>query len=316
MKHVGVIGALNIDLILRGEAPLKLEDINNWTGASDVYCLTAGSVGYFTQNLRKLNCDMHLVSTIADDSFGEIIKSTLTKAKINTNYLSIEPNTQSAIAIYMLLFGSPKRPLTFRLPTHHGFPPRLSADQKEFLLNTDLLHCGGFLHFPDLWNSDILKLFARAKELGIKTSLDPQFPLSNLAPPWSKVLKPLLNFVDVLFMDENEAIGISGTDTLDHALPLLRELDVPIIAVKLGEKGAVVLENHDIIEQPAVKPIKFVDSIGAGDSFDAGFLYGLLHDKNVKDSARLAAYMAAKSCEGVGGTIAFPSDEELPKNLL
>ena len=308
---VGIIGALNLDFIIRGEAPLEIEKLTTWGGISEVSCIVAGSVGYLSQNFKKLDCEVNLVSCITDDAFGTMIISSLNKIGISTDNLLIEPDKISAIGIYMLLFGSSKRPITYRLPTHHGWPPHISEQQKNALLSSDLLHCGGYLHFSDLWYDELPKLYREAKEAGKLTSLDPQFPLEDLSPPWSKVLEPMLQSTDVLFLDENEAKGVTGTESREDAISKLKGYKVPIIIVKMGEKGATLISQGQEIHQPAIPSFQFVDSIGAGDSFDTGFLYSYKKTEDLKKSLEFAAHVASKSCEGVGGTSRFPSYKDV-----
>jgi sugar/nucleoside kinase (ribokinase family) len=300
-----------VDLIIQGQAPVNFNDLKSWTGQSNINCLMAGAIGYFSQNLAKIGCNVHLTSCIADDSFGSMILSTLGKAGINPEYIQVEKGKEGAIAVFLLLFGSNKRPMTFKLPTHHGWPQHINEKTEEYLLDSDALHCGGYLHFEDLWNNDVPNLFAKAREKGLITSLDPQFPLKELNPPWSKVLNAILKNTDVLLLDENEALGVSGASSIEKSIPILRTLGPKIVVIKQGEKGAKILTDKLEFDQPAIKPNVLVDSIGAGDSFDAGFLYGLLHKLNLKKCAYLGAYAASKSCEGIGGTSTFPTEKEI-----
>jgi 2-dehydro-3-deoxygluconokinase len=308
---IGVLGALNIDFVIHGSAPTNPREVRNWVGPSQVSFLTAGSVGYFSQNFSKLGCEIHLVSTIADDTFGKSILSSLKKAGISTKHLTVEPGTESGIGIYMLLFGAKKRPMTYRLPTHHAWPSHLLSEQINYLLDTEMIHCGGYLHFSDLWNEDVPSLFASAKKRGSITSLDPQFPLIELEPPWAKVLKPIIANTDVLFVDKSEALGVSGATTLKEATEILGQIGADKVVIKLGDKGCLVLCDGMKLHQPAVKPTKFVDSIGAGDSFDVGFLYGMSKGYTPEKAAKIAVYSASRSIEGIGGTTAFPSMREL-----
>lgn len=308
---VGVIGPLNIDLILRGVAPLDIDELKKWSGPSDVHCLTAGAAGYVSQNLHKIGNEIHLVSCVGDDPFGEMILSSLEKVGIDTQYIQIEQGTQGAMAIFVLLFGDNKRPITYRLPTHHGWPPIIEKTTKKYLLNSDLLHSAGYLHFPDLWNDDFLNLFREAKKRGLKTSMDPQFPLISLEIPWINVLKPLIPYIDVIMVDENEVVNITGTKNIKKAANDLIESGFSIVAIKLGEKGALVKSKDETFEIPAIQPTKFVDSIGAGDSFDAGFLQGILEGKSIEKCAEMGVLSATKSIEGVGGYNTFPTREEI-----
>jgi sugar/nucleoside kinase (ribokinase family) len=309
--RVGILGALNIDIIIHGSAPQDLEKLASWVGPSEISCLTAGSVGYIAQNFGKLGCQVHLVSTVADDPFGKSILSSLKGVGISTEHVQIEPNTRSGIGVYMLLYGFPKRPMTYRLPTHHAWPPELTRSLATYLLDAELVHCGGYLHFQELWNKDLSELYAQAKRKGLVTSLDPQFPLVSIDSPWLKILRPILQHTDVLFLDENEALGVTGTKTSEQAEKALKEIGVDEIIVKLGEKGCTLFSRGSTFHQPAMKPAKFVDTVGAGDSFDVGYLYGRLEDLEPEESTRLAVLAAAKSIEGPGGTTAFPRIDEL-----
>lgn len=312
---IGVLGPLNIDLIIRGNAPTAIEEIRRWSDVSDVYCLAAGAAGYVSQDLRKLGNEVHLVSCLGDDPFGGVILTTLSRAGIDTRHITIEGDTEGAIAIFILLFGDNKRPFTCRLPTHHGWPPTLDDAARHYLLDGDLFHSAGYLHFPDLWAGDIIALYQEAKASGLRTSLDPQFPLQPLNPPWIRVLRPLVPHVDILMVDENEALSIAGEDTVEDAAHVLWSQGFHTVAIKRGERGVLVKDDEAMAEIPAVPPGQFVDSIGAGDAFDAAFLQGILEGRPTAEAAGMGVSAATMSIEGIGGTETFPRREELAVNL-
>ncbi len=308
---IGIIGPLNVDLIIRGNAPTDLSALNQWADLSDVTCLTAGAAGYISQNLKKLGNEIHLVSSIGDDPFGEMILSSLRKIGINPDNVLIEEGKQGAIAIFMLLFGSNKRPLTYRLPTHHGWPPKLTKEMKNYLLDSDLFHSAGYLHFPDLWNDDLLDIYKKAKSKGMHTSMDPQFPLTAREPPWIGIIKPMIPYIDILMVDENEAINLTGKENIKDAAEMLFNEGFRTIAIKLGAKGVLIKDEKHLEKIPAIPPKEFIDSIGAGDSFDAGFLQGLLEGRDIVNSAKMGVMAATMSIEGIGGTEAFPTRDKL-----
>ncbi len=304
---IGVIGPVNLDLIIKGNAPTNINELIEWADLSDVYCITAGAAGNVAQNLKKLGNEIHLVSCVADDNFGTIVLSSLKKSGIQTDFITVEEGKEGGIAIYILLFGDNKRPATYKMPTHHGWPHEISESMRNYLLDTDLLHSSGYLHFSDLWNDDFLNLFKEAKEKGIKTSMDPQFPLKPLDPPWIKVIKPLIPYIDILMVDESEAINITGLNEINEAADMLITEGFEIVAIKLGERGAIVLDK-DISEQiSAIQPKIIIDSIGAGDAFDAGFLQGLLEGKTLKNSGKMGIKAASMSLQGIDSTEKFPT---------
>jgi len=312
MKYkIGVIGPINLDLIIRGNAPKNINELKKWAGLSEVYCITAGAAGNIAQNLKKLGNEIHLVSCVADDNFGMIVMNSLQKIGLKTDFIKIEEGKEGGIAIYILLFGDNKRPATFKIPTHHGWPDELNDKINRYLLDADLLHSSGYLHFSDLWNDDFLNLFKDAKKLGILTSMDPQFPLEPIDPPWIKILDPLIPFIDILMVDENEAINITGLKEIKKAADMLINEGFEIVAIKLGEKG-VLVKDKDITELiPAIQPEFIIDSIGAGDAFDAGFLQGLLEGSDIITAGKMGIKAASLSLGGINSTDKFPTREFL-----
>jgi len=308
---IGVIGPVNLDLVIRGNAPTNINELKEWADLSEVHCITAGAAGNIAQNLKRLGNEIHLVSCVADDNFGTIVLTSLKKSGLETDFITVEEGKEGGIAIYILLFGDNKRPATFKIPTHHGWPPEFNDDMKNYLLDTDLLHSSGYLHFSDLWNDSFLNLFKEAKEKGIKTSMDTQFPLKPIDPPWIKVIKPLIPYIDILMVDESEAINITGLKEINEAADMLISEGFEIVAIKLGDKGVMVLDNHIMEQIPAIQPEVIIDSIGAGDAFDAGFLQGLLEGRNIKYAGKMGVKAASMSLEGIDSTEKFPTRDLL-----
>jgi sugar/nucleoside kinase (ribokinase family) len=300
---IGVVGPLNIDIIIKGNAPVNIEELNRWSGPSEIHILTAGAAGYIAQNLNLLGNEIHLVSSIGDDSFGKMILDILTKSGINTQYIVVEQGKECAIAIFILLFGNDKRPLTFRLPTNSGWPKKFNKRVEDHLLDTELLHSAGYFHFPDLWNENFVALLKKAKSYGLKVSMDPQFPLSSLEPPWINVLNPLIPYIDILMVDQKEALSITAKDSIEEAAKMLLDVGFKIIAIKLGDKGVLVKDASIMKHIPALPPKSFVDTIGAGDAFDAGFLHAILEGKDLVNSGKAGILTATNSIQKVGGII-------------
>ncbi len=304
---VAVIGALNLDLIIKGTAPKNLTELQEWSGPSDsVHMLTAGAVGYFLQVMVKMGWRCGILSHIADDPLSLIILDTLKTIGVDTGRLVRESDTQSAIAIFMLLFGSKKRPLTYRMPTHEGWSPAFTNLDIDYICQAKHLHCGGLLHFPNVWGQGNLMAFQRAKEQGLTTSLDPQFPLSPMDPPWVTPIRDFLTYTDLLFVDRTEALNLVGQDDVKSAAVRLLDMGPEIVAIKLGAEGCFVKSNREEWILPAVPVDPIEDSIGAGDCFDAGFLTGYLKGQSLEECTRFALGIAGESLKGTGGAETVP----------
>ena len=112
-------------------------------------------------------------------------------------------------------------------------------------------------------------------------------------------------------VDESEAINITGLNEINKAADMLISEGFEIVAIKLGDKGVMVLDNHLMEQIPAIQPEVIVDSIGAGDAFDAGFLQGLLEGRNIKYAGKMGVKAASMSLEGIGSTEKFPTRDLL-----
>ncbi len=317
MKKTDVValGTLNIDIIIIGEAPRNFKALNRWVAPSRVEITPAGSVGYTALDLARLGLRVSLLSHLGDDALGKFIKAGLESEGVDTRAVTVEKNTASGIGVYMLLFGNRKRPLTGRLATHGPWPKKLSGAQLEKLKSARLLHCGGYLHYPDRWGKPTEEIYRAAKKFGLLTSLDPQFPFGPAKKPWLRHFGNLLEYVDIIFTDETEAKEITGEKTLEKCAEKLLNQGPRLAIIKQGAQGALFsLDNH-VLFQPAFKVKNLTDSIGAGDAFDAGVIYGVLQGWPLKRTAAFASAVAAHTLKGMGGTQTAPTLRQALKLL-
>jgi len=118
-----------------------------------------------------------------------------------------------------------------------------------------------------------------------------------------------MKYIDIFFPNEIEAEAISGEAQTRDALITLSKNKF-IVAIKKGENGAETLEdNNKIFHQDCIK-MDVIDTVGAGDSFDAGFIYGYLNGWNLKKCLKLAVACGSLSTRMAGGTDGQPTIQE------
>jgi 2-dehydro-3-deoxygluconokinase len=312
---VSAIGPLNIDLLIRGEGPPNWEALPTWDGASEMEMTAAGSVGYTVQDMARLGLRVQVCSVLSDDPMGTFVQEALNEAGVDTGLVERHPGTLGGIGVYMLLFGSRKRPLTYRLPTHPLWQTEFSAEARARLLSARLLHTGGYLHHQGAWFGALTALYAEARRRGMITTIDPQFPLRPLEVPWAAQMTDILPLIDVLFCDEHEAAQYTGSSTIEAAAGWLLEAGVTCVVIKQGAEGSTVYRSGAQHRQPAYTFGELVDSIGAGDAFDAGFIYGLIQGWTVERCARFGSVTAGCTVTAPGGTAAMPSLESALERL-
>jgi sugar/nucleoside kinase (ribokinase family) len=312
MPHdVSAIGPLNIDLLITGDGPPNWEAIPTWDGPSHIEMAAAGSVGYTVQDLARLGLSVQVCSCLPDEPLGIFVQSALERTGVDVNLVRTMPGTLGGIGVYMLLFGSRKRPLTYRLPTHDFWPLYFSDEDKRALLDARLLHTGGYLHFQPGWHGEIVDLYRQARERGLVTSIDPQFPLFAMQPPWMSAMEDVLPSVNILFCDETEARSLTAENDLDNAARCLLAAGPETVVIKQGSAGATVYRQGWRHHQPAIVLGEVVDTIGAGDAYDAGFLYATLQGWPLERRALFASITAGFTVTGAGGSQTMPNVQQV-----
>ncbi len=296
-----VVGPVNMDLFIRGEAPLEREALNAWVGQPDVELLVAGSIGYTLQVFSRLDDIVEACTTIGSDAFGTHIRQELEAAGVDCHRMA-RASGETAIAIYMMLFGGFKRPLAARMPGFEPWPdppPILDEDGPP----PALAHSGGLLHFPGMWHRGLADVFGRARAAGAWTSIDPQFPLVDTPAPWLPHVADVIRNSDVILCDEHEARMLFDVESALDALAPAHAAGPRIIAIKRGADGALISDGRSVIDQPAVPvdPALVREAVGAGDAFDGGFLDALIRGHDAAAAARWGTAAASLSLSGRGG---------------
>ena len=314
---VVTLGPLNVDLLITGNAPTNLVDLTQWMGPSQVNLTVAGSNGYTTLALAKLGLKTGVVTILADDAFGDMIFQAVSRAGVEVSLVQRQAQSLSGIGLYLLLFGSKKRPLTYRLPTHFPWPQRLSQADRDYLISGRHIHCGGYLHFPEMWNDDLAEVLRLARERGLSTSLDPQSLLQPYDGSWLEPIREALRYTDLLLLDAHEARCMTQMDDLPAAAVALKECGPRLVAIKDGASGTLICAADRVFREPAidVPENEIVETVGAGDTFDAGLIAAYLTGWSIERCAKFAALAAASSMRGSGGVESLASWEELERAL-
>jgi sugar/nucleoside kinase (ribokinase family) len=271
----------------------------------------AGSVGYTVRDLARLNLSVRVVSCVPDDALGAFIVDTLRREGVDTSGVLRVPDTLAGIGVYVLLFGSRKRPLVYRMPTHLPWPERFDAADLDEILDARALMCGGYLHFQSMWHAQTVDLFREARGRGLLTILDPQFPLFSMQDPWIRGMEDLLPWIDLLLCDENEARRATASEALDEAARILLEHGPHTVVIKQGSEGSTLYRSGWQRRQKAVILGDLVDSIGAGDAYDAAFICGWLHSWPAERCSLFASVAAGKTVTGIGGSATMPDYEQV-----
>lgn len=291
---VVVVGELNVDVILNHIN--KFPELGKEVLADQMTITLGSSSAIFASNLSVLGSKVTFAGTLARDNFGNHIISSLKSKGVHTDNI-MYTNDLSTGATIVLNFPEDRSMITYP-----GAMSLLSIED----VSEKMLHDSRHLHVSSIFLStglkkDIQELFTKAKALGLTTSLDPQWDPEER---WDIDFKALLPYVDIFMPNENELKALTGTEDIQEAVKILKT-HANILVVKSGKDGAFLWKGDEFIHQPAFLNKEVVDSIGAGDSFAAGFIHKFLQRKTLKDCLEFGALAGAINTTRTGGTAAF-----------
>ena len=290
---VSVVGELNLDLILSGLPP-KLEREREHLAKSLTITLGSSSA-IFTHNLALLGNRVGFSSAIGSDALGEMALQFLRESDTDVAGVRKFPGKQTGLTT-ILPTGTERYILTypgtmFEMGFEH-LDLECVFDARHLRLSSYYLHRALRPQIPEL--------FRAAKTAGLTTSLDTN---DDPEDAWADDLQNVLPFVDVLLPNEKEACMIAHTDDLERAIAILAER-VRLLVVKRGRAGAVARRGSERFRVEAFA-VEAVDSVGAGDSFDAGFVHQFIRGEPIEECLKFGSLAGALSATRAGGIEAF-----------
>ena len=293
-----VAGELNVDLVLQnyrafpalGQETL-VEDAKLTLGSSSAICASG---------LAKLGNEVVFAAKLGSDLWGDRCLHWLSVLGIDCSPVIRDASLKTGITVSITL-GNDRA-----LVTYPGSTTELRASD---IRDADLersrhLHVSSFYLQTGL-RPELKSLFARAHDHGLTTSLDPGFDPSE---KWGSDLLDMLPEIDVFLPNETELAGI--TEITDRRQALERVANGrTITVVKLGRDGCLALRGGSLEHCPAFQ-VTPLDTTGAGDSFNAGFLHAWLRNEGLAAAMSLGAACGALSTLRSGGTTGQPSEEQ------
>jgi sugar/nucleoside kinase (ribokinase family) len=291
---VTVVGELNLDLILYG-LPEELTPERELL--ADRLTLTLGSSSaIFAHNLSVLGSRVGFISRTGNDPLGENSLQWLAEGGVDVSRVRKVAGSVSTGLTVILQHAGFRNILTY---PGTMFEMCFEDLDLEYLASGRHFHLSSFFLHRGLLPRAI-ELFATLKERGLTVSLDVNDDPSD---QWDSGLWGVLPYVDVFLLNAREARKVTGLDNLEAAVAKLAAI-VPVVAVKLGGEGALAQKHQQRLTSPAFQ-VEVVDPVGAGDSFDAGFIHQYVRGADLQtclDYGNLAGAFSTTRC---GGTEAF-----------
>jgi sugar/nucleoside kinase (ribokinase family) len=294
---VTIAGELNLDLILYGlpeELPPERELL-----AENMMLTLGSSSAIVAHNLAALGNRVGFVSCIGGDSLGDIALERLSASGVHVEEVVRHSTAQTGLSV-ILQHRNWRNILTY---------PGTIFDLKPEHINFDYISSSRHFHLSSFYlqrglRSHAANLLRQLKEHGLTISLDPN---DDPEDEWKSDIEEALRYVDIFLPNAREAKNIAGSHDIDDAVSKLASM-VPVVVVKLGAEGALAQRGVDRFVSPAAT-VEIVDAVGAGDSFDAGFLHQFLRGGDLQSCLAAGNVSGALSTTRSGGTEAFRDSE-------
>jgi sugar/nucleoside kinase (ribokinase family) len=293
-----VVGELNVDLILTGNVVPAFGQVEQLV--DDAALVLGSSSAIFACGAARLGLRVAFIGKVGQDEFGRFMVEQLKDRGVDTQGVVVDSRIKTGLGV-ILSTGNDRAILTYL-----GSIAALHYEEidQALLAQSRHLHLGSYF-LLDALRPDIPRLFDQARSYGLSVSLDTNY---DPAETWNGGLKETLARTDIFLPNATELRAITGVGHVEAALQIMTS-QVPLVAVKLGPEGAVARRGSETAQALSL-PIEVVDTTGAGDSFDAGFIYGYLARWELARALRLGCICGALSTRAAGGTAAQPSLDE------
>jgi 2-dehydro-3-deoxygluconokinase len=267
----------------------------------------AGSESNVSVGLAKLGHPSGWISKLGDDEFGAFVLRELRGEGVDTAGVVITDQAPTGIMFKQFSPTEESSVTYYRAGSAASTLDPADLDE-SYLAQAKILFVSGIT--PALGprcKETVEQAVETAHRLGLLVCFDPNIRLKLWGEDEAKAtLLPLLAKSDIVLLGEDEAKILLGTEDPVRIVDDLRDRGVRWMAVKRGNKGSFVADSFDSAEIP-IYPMQVVDTIGAGDAYDAGFLAGLLEEMPVAECGRMASLMGAFAVSAHGDIESLPS---------
>lgn len=307
MKKFDIIalGELNVDLLLNkiGGFP----EVGKEIFAKEMTLTLGSSTAIFAANAASLGAKVSFLGMVGNDDFGAFVRTSLEKRGVDTSNL-IEVSTAATGLTAILNYDQDRANVTYpgamSIMGVKDIRPEVIAQAKHVHISSIFLQ--------ETLHKDIYEIVKLVKDNGATLSMDMQFDPEE---KWDFDYKKILPLVDIFMPNIQELTAVTGKKTLEEAVAEVRPY-INVLVVKMGSKGSTVVTKEGEKFLPAMLNSNVVDAIGAGDSFNSGFITAFVQGKDLEYCQYLGNLTGAINTTAAGGTGAFTSNEAVEDAAL
>ena len=291
-------GALNVDMLFKVD---KFATAEKESFIEDYTEACGGSAANTIVGLARLGCKVGFIGKVAGDREGNLQLDCFKTEGVDTSGI-VETTKGRSGSVMGFVDRTGARTLYINSGVNDLIEPR--EIKYEYVSQTKLIHLSSFVGEKSFRAQK--KLLSALPE-GVEISFDPG---SVYAQKGFGVIEPIIKNSHVLMPNAVELELLTGEEDFRKGADFMIGMGVKIVAVKLGSKGCYVTDGQEHLSVEPFK-VKALDTTGAGDAFNAGFLYGLIHEKSLYECGQLGNFVGSRKVLTMGARAGLPYAKDL-----
>lgn len=310
MSEIMIMGELLCE-IMRPSEDVELYEIGEFRGP-----FPSGAPGIFASTAARLGCSTGIIAGVGNDDLGKNITDRLEAVGVDCSRILKSGKGATGVA-FVTYYSNGDRKFIFHINNTPAVEPKAPADLKG-MEDTKYFHIMGCSLMSSLeFGREILKTMHMFRKQGTRISFDPNVRLEMMRDP------KVLDIVQEAFQNSNifmpgvsELKMITGKESVEEAISTaFGNEELEILVLKNGSKGSEVYTRKGLELKMGVYPVKQLDATGAGDSFDAAFICGLVQGKSLREAAQMGAAAGALNAAAFGPMEGLISPETVEKMI-
>jgi sugar/nucleoside kinase (ribokinase family) len=278
----------------------KLELVDN------VSLYTGGCAVNTSIDLSKIGLRTAIAGKIGNDGFGVFMKDQLSANNVNIDALVIDKNAQTSASV-VISSSDGERSFIHSLGANANFSEK--DINYNIVHNSNIVFVAGTMLLPRFDGAECAVFLEKCKKIGKITALDTAWDPKGR---WMKVLSPSMPFIDYFLPSYEEAVQLSNKTEPDDIADVFLGMGPHTVAIKLGKDGCFIKsKTGEKFSLPTYERIKPVDANGAGDSFCAGFLTGVVRGWNLYECGKFANAVGTHCVMKSGASSGIKKESEI-----
>lgn len=280
-----------------------------------------GAPANFAVGIARLGLEVAFVGKVGNDSFGSFLEKKLADEGVVTDFMVKASSDERTALAFVSLDENAERDFLFYRNNAADLKLSFNEIQLDKIKKAKYLHFGTVSLSENPCRDAVFKTIEKCKKAGVKICFDPNIRLDlwENEKEFREILDKALNYTNIIYPSKEELHFILDDTSLDNQeaiKQLMKKIPINIVALKLGKDGCLIKQRDDFFLTLPSFDVPLLDTTGAGDGFNAGFIYALVEGLSLEEAGIIGNAIGALVVQKKGAMTSLPTREELKEFLI